>query len=549
MQDRKYVLLGFFCLLSGMVVAETAIETERMWKQEAKPQLNFFELDGYLRTRVDVFNRCDLGTDVPGTGGTSSCLPPLQYFGANPDVSGTARPGWLLSSNMRLRLDPTLNVSEDIRVRTTLDLMDNLVLGSTPNYMTGLGFPNPSYPYAFLSMTQNAPIIGINNAWGPINLKRVWGEVTTPVGELRFGRMPMHFGLGLLYNAGNLETNDYGDNIDGVMFATRVLGHYFIPGFSISYTGATGRSGGYTGQPYRFVGAELGQRHDLDPSDNVYSFFLTFAKKDKDIDAKILLSEGKTIVNYGALATYRFQINDSMYTQQAADNATPEVLQKQLLLRNAQAGFLSLWGDIRWDRLRVEAEAVGILGHIGSSEGLWSDALTKKDPLWVLQGGAAIKSRYGFLNDRLVAGLDAGWASGDQSPVFGARPGSKDPSAGLSSFRFSPDYRVDMLLFRQIAGTVNSAFYLRPHIGYNFTDSFGLRADVISSATPSSWLGLEIDASLFYRSDDGFHVSLQYGFLVPFSGLNNPNLTGQNLANFGTASTASAIQLFAGIVF
>lgn len=559
--------------------------TVKEWKQEAKARLNFLELNGYMRMRVDAFSRCDLGTRVyPTTAnqrnpdiGTSGCPSPLSYFDAANDAGAALRPGWLLSSNMRLRVDPTLNVSEDIRIRGTVDVLDNLVLGSTPNYMTGMDTPNTTYPYSFLSMSQNSPILGLNNPYGPISVKRLWGEITTPVGELRFGRMPMHFGLGILYNGGNQITNDYGDNIDGITFATRVLGHTLTPGASISYTGATGRGGGYGeigDDKLRYSPAEMGQHYDLDPSDNVYSFFLSFTKKDRDIDVRALLEEGNVVFNYGVLGSYRFQLYDSALTRLPDAAVIPPAPHKSFERRDAHVGFMSLWSDIRWDKLRIEAEVAGVLGQIGNASGLGDTTNPLTSPLWIIQGGAALRSRYGLLNDRLEIGLDAGWASGDPAPGFGARPGTKRRASGaadgqqfggtdnyLTNFRFNPDYRVDMILFREIIGTVTDVLYLKPHIGYNFTDEFGVRADVISSFANfassttggSNLLGLEIDASLIYRSDEGFHFMLQYGLLVPFSGLGytkaNLNNSEDLLTKFGTPSTTSALQIFAGISF
>lgn len=537
---------------------------DQAWKQDIKPQLNFLELDGYFRVRADAFHRCDLGTyipatpangnapPIPGTGiGTSGCPPPLSYFNEPADASAAQRAAWLLSSNMRLRVDPTLNVTEDIRIKSTVDVFDNLVLGSTPNYMTGLSYGNPNMPNSFLAGTQNTPLIGINNPYGSINVKRLWGEVTTPAGELRFGRMPLHFGLGLMYNASTLDLNDYGDNIDGVMLATRVLGHYLIPGVSVSYTGASGKERGYSyiresGKLY--LNAEAGQRIDLDPVDNVYSFFLIFAKKDKLIDAKVLLNEGKVVWNYGALGSYRFQLKDSMYSMLNPDGHNINDIKKEMVDRNAHIGVLSLWGDFRWSKLQIEAEAVGILGHVGQSKGLWgaSDA-NKNVPLWITQAGVAMRSKYTLLNDRLELGLDAGWASGGQ---VGERN---------TYFRFHPDYRVDFLLFNQILGTISNAVYVRPHVGYFFTENFSIRGDVISSFAPSAaatsgknnLLGLELDGSLIYQADEGLHFMLQYGLLIPFAGLNHDKavVTGPQFDKFGSATTASAIRLFAGINF
>ncbi|MEI6789829.1 MAG: hypothetical protein WCK42_01460, partial [Myxococcaceae bacterium] len=211
------------------------------WKQESAPKLNFLELNGYFRTRLNVLNRCDLGTYVPVDRlsgeqvgqGTSGCPVPVSYN--NPENFGknsADRPSTLFGSDLRLRIEPTINVNEDIRIKGQVDVLDNIVLGSG----SGL-YWNPSYPYSFLSSTQyDLP--------GYLRVKRAWAEINTPVGEIRFGRMPINFGLGLLYNSGNQITNDYGDNVDGLMFATQVWGHYLIPGVFVSSTAQTQRGGG-----------------------------------------------------------------------------------------------------------------------------------------------------------------------------------------------------------------------------------------------------------------------------------------------------------------
>lgn len=523
-------------------ILEELKSTEVEWKQNlVKPQLNFLELGGYLRLRSDAFNRCDLGTFIlPNGPGTSKCLPPLSYFKNEQTGEDEKKASWLLSANMRFRLNPILNVSEDIRIKGSVDVFDDLVLGSTPQYMTGLDKSNPSVPYSFLSNSQNPPLIGINSAYGSVNVKRLWGEVTTPIGELRFGRMPINFGLGLLFNSGDADTNDYGNSHDGVMFITRVFGHYLIPGAFLSYAGPTGKGAKIAGN--LALDASPGQRYDLDPSDNVYSFILSLVKKDKLLDAKVLLDEGKVVFNYGAMLAYSFQMQDSAYLKLYDQGISEEALAKQLKIveRNAHLGSLSLWGDVRYDKLQIEAEGVFSLAYIGDATGL--SGLSNKQ--WLPRGGFALKSKYSFLNDRLFAGLDGGYASG----------GHEENSL---NFNFNPDYKIDMLLFKEVLGTISGAFYAKPHVTYFFTPNLGVRADGIASfatnsnLTPgkSNVLGLELDAAAFYQSDDGFHFMFKYGLLIPFGALNHPENNDESLKKYNTASTASALQLFMGINF
>jgi uncharacterized protein (TIGR04551 family) len=536
------------------------------WQQESSPKLNFFELDGYFRTRMDLWSRCDLGTYIPNDAdagnarGTSGCPVPTSYNDSQYAGKGSGdRPSTLFSTNMRLRLDPTLNVTEEIRVKGRADVLDNAVFGSSP----GL-FKSASYPYAFLTPTV------YDGEASLIAIRRLWAEIDTPVGEIRVGRQPLNFGMGLLYNAGNHITQDYGDNVDGVMFATKVWGHYLIPGFFVSGSGPVGRMGGMGSMGDQGVGyspIEWGPRYDLDPSNNVYSFVISFAKKDTEADIEALLADNRHVFNYGLMGTYRFQSNEPEYNDQKQPTG-------KSLYRNSNAGFLSLWGDYHFGKLHIESEAVGVAGAIGNSKGLWFEK-DRTDSLSILQAGVAIKSRYGFMNNKLGVGLDAGWASGDSAYGMGARPrannrpvelGDADgqqfvgSDTAINNFRFNPDFRIDLLLFREIIGTVTDAFYLKPHIGYDLTKSLSARLDVISSfsnfaeSTPgqSRILGLEFDANVKYESEQGVYAMLTYGLLVPFSGLNHATaeLTNADLySKFGTARVAQALQVFGGIRF
>jgi uncharacterized protein (TIGR04551 family) len=202
--------------------------------------------------------------------------------------------------------------------------------------------------------------------------------------------------------------------------------------------------------------------------------------------------------------------------------------------------------------------------------------VNRADPIWIYQGGIALESRYGFLQNRLQVGVDTGWASGDPTPGFGVRPGlNKNPLRGaadgqqfaddgaISNFAFDRDYHVDLLLFREVIGTVTDALYLKPHVAYYFTDNFGLRGDVLGAmsnfarSTPgnSHFLGLELDASVFFKTEDGFIFNLQYGYLFPFDGLNHDRagvaINNDDLiySGYGKASSATGLRLTAGITF
>jgi hypothetical protein len=81
----------------------------------------------------------------------------------------------------------------------------------------------PGYePVSGLTYTQTPPRSGINSLQDSILVKRAWAEYTTPVGQLRFGRMPDHWGLGIYRNAGDDFDGDFQTHVDRIAFFTAI---------------------------------------------------------------------------------------------------------------------------------------------------------------------------------------------------------------------------------------------------------------------------------------------------------------------------------------
>ncbi|MEO1337510.1 MAG: hypothetical protein AAFV29_17835, partial [Myxococcota bacterium] len=129
-------------------------EEEWKWEEPATPELNFFEIDGYFRFRYDMFNNLDLGTYYRDTRDTDDVSDDIEYgpfapgfapptplcntdvrrrpgangeddIGADSCANRSGLGDTLGGANMRLRLEPTLNVYEDIKIRTQIDILDN----------------------------------------------------------------------------------------------------------------------------------------------------------------------------------------------------------------------------------------------------------------------------------------------------------------------------------------------------------------------------------------------------------------------------------------
>jgi uncharacterized protein (TIGR04551 family) len=453
-----------------------------------------------------------------------------------------------------------------------VDVLDNVVLGSTPETFIGGGLgANPSAPLAAFSRTQLPPADGINALTNSIVVKRVWGEIGTPLGQIRVGRMPSHFGLGILANEGKgLDTNQ-GDSADRIMFATKISDFYIIPAYDWVAVGPTNAT--------RL--APQAQPLPLEPRADVEQFILALLRRDKDQEIKEKLENDELVLNYGTYQVYRRQLLDvsSFWATGDPNQNTNAALASDILKRNAWAWIYSFWFKLLWRKLSIEAEYAGIVGKINNS--LLSGKFGDTDaPIDLLQQGAVITADYKLLRDALTISFLAAYASGDPAPGWGIRPfsnptpkpGDWDGSQALSehritNFRFDPAFYVDYIFWRQLVGQITDALIFRPGVQYNLTEGFGARLDVIysraiySSSTPSASrpllglspsgnLGVEGDIKVFYNSEDGFHAWLVYGLFFPLAGLNRVVVAEQNVGTIELgAGVAHTLQGMLAVTF
>jgi uncharacterized protein (TIGR04551 family) len=472
--------------------------------------------------------------------------------------------------NMRFRFEPTFNISEEVRIRTQIDMLDNVLMGSTPDYAFSRD-PLHQYDlnqYDIFSMSQVAPQSGINSLESSIKINRVWGEVSTPVGILRFGRMGSHWGLGMLHNDGNCLDCDLGDTVDRIQFvAEPISGWYIAPAIDFNVEGPY----------YAFNGVPF----DLSNSDDAHSLVIAAARRDTESQARAKLDSGGTVFNFGVHFTYRWQKDDpqDFYggpfgTEGNGTNLLPN---GAVAPNNAYGGYVQRWAKLFmpdvWLKLerkdfRVEVEAAMIAGDIFNAATSGANgASTSPTSLGVLQFGAVLQAEYRLLDQALKIGLEVGFASGDPAPGFGyyprrvtkgvngaTIPGDIDgqqyncPPVGgcsgagfdnqITNFRFNPSFRPDLILFREIIGGVTDALYFKPNASYRVADGFNVFAALIysraiyTSSTPSASngkgdpnLGIEINAGARYETEDGFFGQLEWGILFPLQGLANNNTT------------------------
>jgi len=486
-------------------------------------------------------------------------------------------------ANMRLRLEPTIHLSDDVRVRMQIDMFDNMVLGSTPNSFAVNSFRDADFidPYYRYDRTTFAPIdtasttlvppqAGVNSLTDSIVARRAWAEVRNrTLGELRFGRMGDHWGLGILANAGRGIDSDYQTDVDRIMLLTRLAGITIFGAWDFA-------SEGLLYQEPADLGGLAFDRSRLDDTDQ---FVVGAAWRQTEEEQRETLQRGDAVFNIGGRFVYRSQELSSggttnpfnlcvVCTEDEAENR--QIGEPNFVRRGADIFVPDLWMQFLFEDLRLELEAVMVFGTIQNlSNTSFEPGPDGSNAAELLQFGIAFEGEYHLLNDQLGIYFNAGYASGDAdqeglSQIGGLQPQLPAGPDGridrtYSTFYFHPNYRVDLILWRNVLRQVGGAYYFRPGISYDFIrNSFGqllgARADVIWSraAVPiQSWgnaddLGVEIDVSLYYRSEDGpdlldgFYAQAQWGIFFPLDGLGYlPGLgNGENGGNdLGNAQT------------
>ena len=534
---------------------------EFLGEQDQKKKLHFLELNGYFRFRWDLFN--NMNGDLPAD--------PMGWYlwGGNTAVSDSVPTGTQTGGNMRLRVDPTFNVSEQVRVKAEIDFLDNVVLGSTP---VGRDY---NLFYGFTSSSQTSPIAGYNWFWGAVQVKRAWGEVQTPVGLLSFGRMPADWGAGIYYNAGGGIDQDFGDNVDRIQFSIP-LGQ-FLGGLAVTPYYEWAGSGITYSSTFNTVG--VGQPVNWTNDDDAGAIGLMVARTDTPDQLRRKLEKGGTSLSYGLLFNYKSQSFGITGASGQTVVASPEGIMPAgvgpkvvLVNRGASAGTLDLF--LRWTgkKFEIEAEGIGIYGSFGNVG--W-DPTAAAIPDTIRQGAGVLRGHYKLGDaNRFILGGEVGIASGDQAPGFGnfpgrcnyavnpvvcgavATPGSIDgnqtgaTNTTMNNYRFNPAYQVDLILWRRILGTVTDAWYLKPTFKWDVLDGLTVGAQIVysqaifASSTPSQVsrpLGVELDLGVKYQSDDGFVFFLDYGLLKMLSGM--------NMATTAVSGVTQNVHAGLGIVF
>jgi uncharacterized protein (TIGR04551 family) len=570
-------------------------ESDAGYLEQARRHTKVVEVDGYFRLRTDYLYKMNLDQGYNAVGQAPALPPfptPSECMLAPGDSTKTCNDKGMGDANLRLRIEPTINISDQVRVRSQFDVFDNLILGSTPDSLVNPYVPNQradvgqtsaAAPTDVLSNTQNTYA-------SSILAKRAWGEIDTELGSLRFGRMPWHFGRGMYWNRGDCADCEGGTTVDRLMVLTTLYGHQLAVAVDF---GAQGYHLGYTDLGQKNLG---GLPMDLTQKDDVTQYMAALTKIDDERTWRERIDTGEVALNYGAQLVYRSQ-DYATYTFQTTGTGTPYSQNPLNPLTandfgntntlttgvNALLFIPSLWFKLGWKALTMEFEGTLLAGKLSNAGPLVMDAQDKR--LTILQGGWVLASQLKLYGDSLFVGFETGGATGDQAelscnPTQGCSNGLYYPylnyrwkfvpqpprDHNLNDFHFSPEYHVDEILFRRILGTVSNAIYVKPNIAYWLDlDSkkereVGISGSVIYSmamvpvATPGNSLsyGIEMDLGLQYRNlRENIYAGCTWGVFWPMAALSRPmvDASAPLWSSPEDANAAQVIRTFMGIRF
>lgn len=182
--------------LVALLLSAPASATELTW-------------DGYYRGRVLAYDSLSLSTPT----------------------GNEASEGFSAAFDHRMRLQPSWLVSEHAALKAQVDLFPYQLWGDeTATYTDPVTGETIATANADGTLPVGAGLVAT----------RAWAEAYTPIGRFAVGRMPMEWGAGILWNAGNDPQNEYGDTADRLQFSTRVGPVFVMAAYDVQFEGFLG---------------------------------------------------------------------------------------------------------------------------------------------------------------------------------------------------------------------------------------------------------------------------------------------------------------------
>jgi len=509
------LLAALSCALPARIEAQQiAGESDRGFPATS---LFVFDIDGSFRSRTEVWHDMDLGL-----------APQVNRYGVYPMLSEGDGASIRETTDMRLRFSPVLRVAQRADVHAVIDLFNAVGGEGGSTTVGGAGNSREAFFDAY-----GIPAAG--SLGSPLNsaaVRMAWVDLMMwHIAVFQVGRVPAHWGMGLVENDGSGVDADGGDAVDGITALVTLW-----KGFDVSLSLDWPLEGRAMYDPF----APWGHGYDLGDLDDIWQWRIKVLMRGAEAP------DGSSF-SWGLFTRFRWQNYSSLGDESPAEGCRspypwfPEYSCVELLARDAFVFTPDVWMKAVFNvgggfHLDVEGEVAARLGWLDATQELSGNASDKN----LLGIGGALKTQ--IRTDDMVAGIEIGIASGDEgSLAFGVldRPTVAEPDEAnwqnspvshndtVTSFLFHPNYFVDRIMFRRVVGAVTNSFYAKPNAQIELWElaqaSLWLDASLlygralVPSSTPGNAqdLGLEADVGLVLKVGDHVQTRLDGAALLP----------------------------------
>lgn len=424
-------------LLPFLAASPTAHAGELVW-------------DGHYRARGELFDSLSLSD-------TNSAAEGSQW-----------------SMDHRLRLQPGWLLSDKVSLHAQFDVLGWTRWGDEP-VTTIDPTTGEAIPTVYADSVQPPTTADGGASLANIRATRAWGEVKFQYGMLQFGRMPFHWGTGMVFNAGNRMIDEYGDTSDRIQWTSKVGDVFLMGGFENRSEGLPAVADDY-----------------------------------RSVLASVVYKTEKAAV--GTLHTYRWQSND--------DDGTAIEPQKF----TTYVG--DVWGEASIGPAEVALEFAAILGG--------GDLDTGANDLRLSQFGGNLN--VGFNPDRLRLGLQGGFATGDADDTdTQLKTFTYDPDFNVSLLLFEepmPTLEATVpsdandgrtTAASRTGSAISNALWVRPRVGFQIREDLSVdlawllaqQAKQLDTATTGKGYGSEMNLHLLYEPFPHFRLQGTGAVMLP----------------------------------
>ncbi|MBP5591237.1 hypothetical protein J6Y50_05190 [bacterium] len=485
--------------------------------QQGKP-VKFFELYGYFNVANTFSYNMKLNDNNPYMSSRNTINNVVTDETTGEKVTRKTNEHVLNWAWLKLHLEPVINIAETMEIHTKLSIFGN----------TAMGADNYEFDRKENGLMRDAQLSTSAN----IVFEGLWGVFDTPIGQLKVGRMPFNWGLGILYSDGNkfnsLSTGNY---LDRLQLTIPIMGFKIIPAFDLASTGLLDKYHDY------FI--------DASQKDDGFNVSLMFTMQEDDpavLENKIL--NEKTVVEVGAMVMFSWKNNSSGEWVKSDDgDGTVEPTSDHFVDPDTVYAFtgqgaklwkLDAWLNLYYKFFAFKTELAFLTGSIGKVR--LEDGRDKSVKTQMV--GWAADMGFRVIPKKFHIGLLTGIASPDDADYVQAdswnNPGNSINNSSTKSdrtvenFRFNKDYNFNSALWNQFLGRFTAGYYASLTMTYFFLDDLkGYVGTTYSMALKkNNSLGgkglpnaIEPFIGIDYANKSGMRLGTRYQIGIPFSGL------------------------------